>query len=454
MLRDLTLEKPSRAVLTFSLPLVLSTVLQQTYNIANSVIVGRMVGSGALASVGAAYPITLFYIAVATGASMGSSVVISQLFGAKKVRDMKSAIFTSIISLVLLGVLLSLAGALLSRPLMRLLNASPSILADSSAYLAVYSIGALPMFVYNTSNAIFAGLGDSKRPLYFLFMSSVLNIFLCIFAVGRLNLGVIGAAWATTVSQLFAALLSTLILVRKIRGIKTEEPVALFDTRLFKEISRIAVPSIFQQSCVALAHTVVQSLVNTFSNSVIAGYEAAAKIHNFAYMSMNTIGTAFSSYTAQNFGAGRNDRILEGFKVFSLFCLGLAAFVTLVMQLFSPFLISLFTNGSSDRELIEVGVNFLRIISPDYLIICFIITSGGLLRGIGRTRDFFYVTLLDFVVRVTMCFVLTKLLQSYTGLFWAWYFGSALDLAVCLFIYKKIRTRGELRDIQTQPLSR
>ncbi|HHU06510.1 MAG TPA: MATE family efflux transporter [Clostridiales bacterium] len=446
MLRDLTLEKPSRAVITFSLPLVLSTVLQQTYNIANSVIVGRMVGSAALASVGAAYPITLFYIAVATGASMGSSVVISQLFGAKKLRDMKSAIFTSIVSLVLLGIALSLAGVLLSRPIMRLLNASPSILDASSAYLAVYSVGVLPMFIYNTSNAIFAGLGDAKRPLYFLFMSSVLNIFLCILAVGRLNLGVIGAAWATTASQLIAALLSTLILIRKIRSIKTEEAASLFEPRLFREICRISVPSIFQQSCVALAHTVVQSLVNTFSDSVIAGYEAAAKIHNFAYMSMNTIGTAFSSFAAQNYGAGRRDRIIEGYKVFSLFCLGVAAFIILIMQLFSPFLVGLFTSGTPDPKLIEVGVNFLRIISPDYLIICFIITSGGLLRGLGRTRDFFYVTVLDFAVRVAMSFFLTKLLQSYTGLFWSWYFGSALDLIVCLLIYRKMRTKGELRD--------
>ncbi len=454
MLRDLTLEKPSRAVLTFSLPLVLSTVLQQMYNIANSIIVGRMVGSGALASVGAAYPITLFYIAVATGASMGSSVVISQLFGAKKMRDMKSAIFTSIISLFLLGFLLSLTGIFLSRPLMRLINASEAILAASSSYLAVYSVGVLPMFIYNTSNAIFAGLGDSKRPLYFLFMSSLLNIFLCIFAVGRLKLGVAGAAWATTVSQLFAALLSTLTLIRRIRAIKTEEPAAVFDTRIFKDICRIAVPSIFQQSCVALAHTVVQSLVNTFSDSVIAGYEAAAKIHNFAYMSMNTIGTAFSSFTAQNYGAGRSERIREGFRAFSLFCLGIAVFVVMVMQLFSPFLIGLFTKGATDSGLIEVGTNFLRIISPDYLLICFIITSGGLLRGLGRTREFFYVTVLDFAVRVTMCFVLTRMLQSYTGLFWSWYFGSAIDLAVCLILYRKIRTGGELSGVQMPPFNR
>ena len=298
----------------------------------------------------------------------------------------------------------------------------------------------LPMFIYNTRTR-FSRAGDAKRPLYFLFASSALNISSA-FAVGRLNLGVIGAAWATTASQLIAALLSTLILIRKIRSIKTEEAASLFEPRLFREICRISVPSIFQQSCVALAHTVVQSLVNTFSDSVIAGYEAAAKIHNFAYMSMNTIGTAFSSFAAQNYGAGRRDRIIEGYKVFSLFCLGVAAFIILIMQLFSPFLVGLFTSGTPDPKLIEVGVNFLRIISPDYLIICFIITSGGLLRGLGRTRDFFYVTVLDFAVRVAMSFFLTKLLQSYTGLFWSWYFGSALDLIVCLHLQENAQSKS------------
>lgn len=375
---------------------------------------------------------------------MGASVVISQLFGAKKLRDMKSAIFTAIIALTALGILLAAAGALLSRTIMTALNARSSVFEASSVYLAIYSIGVIPMFVFNTANGIFTALGDSKRPLYFLLMSSVLNVALILYSVGVLDMGAAGAALSTVISQTAAALLCMSVLVKHIRAIETQEKTPLFDVRLFKDMSKIAIPSIFQQSCVALAHTVVQSLVNTFDNSVIAGYEAASKIHNFAYMSFNTLGIALSSFVAQSFGARKLRRIREGFKASTLICFSLTVVVVLIMQLIPEDLIGLFV-GKSEPDVIKTGVNFLRIISPDYLIICFIITIGGLLRGIGRVRDFFLVTVVDFAVRVAMCFVLTNALQSYTGLFWAWYFGSVIDVILCFVLYAHVTKRKELR---------
>ncbi len=450
LLNDLTSGKPGRIIWRFSIPLLLSTAIQQLYNIAGSIIVGRFVGSEALASIGAAYPITLFYIAVATGSSMGCSVVISQLFGAKKLRDMKSAIFTAIISLSSLGVILAVLGVTLSGPLMRLLNAPDAVYDNARAYLAIYSAGVIPMFVYNAVIAIFTGLGNSKRPLFFLILSSVMNIILSLIAVRLLGLGVVGAAWATCLSLLAAAGLSALTLIRQLRGLYPEEKVPVFDVSLLKSMSRIAIPSILQQSCVALAHTVVQSIVNTFPTAVIAGYEAASKIHNFAYMSFNTLGIALSSFAAQNFGAGKIPRIRKGFRDSTLICLGLTAAVVLIMQIIPARLIGLFTDSDTDAAVVRTGVTFLRIISPDYFIICFIITIGGLLRGIGRIREFFIVTVVDFTVRVAMCFILTDLLQSYTGLLWSWYFGSAVDVILCFIIYSRISRKGELRVFNPQ----
>ncbi len=445
MLNDLTIGKPAPVIWRFSLPLLLSTALQQLYNIAGSIIVGQFTGKDGLASIGAAYPITLFYIAVATGSSMGASVVISQLFGAKRLKDMKSAVFTSIISLTTLGVILAAAGASLSRVIMTLLNARATVFEASSVYLAIYSIGVIPMFVFNTANGIFTALGDSKRPLYFLLISSVLNVALILFSVGVLDMGVTGAALSTVISQLAAAGLCMSVLVKHIRAIKVDGKTVLFDKKLFKEMCKIAIPSIFQQSCVALAHTVVQSLVNTFDNSVIAGYEAASKIHNFAYMSFNTLGIALSSFVAQCFGARKLSRIREGFRASTAICFSLTVFVVLIMQIMPGDLIGLFVNKNAEPGVIKTGINFLRIISPDYLIICFIITIGGLLRGIGRVRDFFFVTVVDFTVRVVMCFVLTKALNSYTGLFWAWYFGSAIDVLICFIIYGHVKKKKELK---------
>ncbi len=431
-LNDMTVGKPSKLILNFSMPLLLSTALQQLYNIADSVIVGQFTGSAGLAAIGAAYPITLFYIAVATGASMGCSVIISQLFGAKRMRDMKSAIFTAIFTLLGLGSVFAGAGVLLSGPLMQLLGCPESTFADAKAYLAIYSVGVLPMFLYNSANGIYTGLGDSKRPLYFLLLSSVLNVILDIIAVGPMGLGVIGAAWATTISQAVAAVLANVLLVVRIRSVESEPGVKLFDTTLLGQMTKIAVPTIFQQSCVALSHTILQSLVNSFGTAVMAGYEAASKLHNFAYMCFNTIGTALSSFVAQNYGAGKRTRIKEGFKISTAMCFICTVVVVVIFQLFPRQLVGLFVDAGTEAAVIDVGENYLRIISPMYLIICLIITTGGLLRGLGKSMTFFLETVTEFIVRVVMCFVLTKVLASYTGLMWAWYFGSPVGFCLCL----------------------
>lgn len=438
-MNDLTVGKPFRLLWRFSLPLLLSTALQQIYYIVDSVILGQYNGAAGLAAMGAAYPITLFFLAVSTGASMGCSVIVSQLYGAKRMGDLKSAIYTTEISMTVLGAILMLLGLFLAGPLLRWLNAQGDVYTGGRAYLMIYSAGLIPMFAYNTSNAVFTGLGDSRRPLLFLLLSSLLNVVLDYVAVGILGWGITGAAWATTFSMLVAAIMSATILVRRTRQIRTEEEVRMFDRAIFGNMSRIALPSIFQQSCVALAHTIVQSIVNTYSPAVVAGYEAASKIHNFAYTSFNTLGTALSSFAAQNFGAGRGDRVREGYRVSTAICFGLTVVVVLIFQLLPAQLMGLFVDASAEPEVIETGVKFLRIISPDYLIICFIITFGGLFRGVGKVMHFFLVTVWDFSVRVIMCFVLTRVLDDYTGLFWAWYFGSVADVIPCFLIYRKMK---------------
>jgi putative MATE family efflux protein len=431
MTTDLTHGNVTRVILSFSLPLLLSTVLQQCYNIADSMIVGQFTGADGLAAIGAAYPVTLFFVAIATGASMGCSVVVSQLFGARNMDHLHKAVFTALISLSVLGLALSLLGIALSGPLMHLLNASDSVFPNARLYLAIYAAGVLPMLIYNAANGVFTGLGDSKLPLYLLLISSVLNVILDLVAVRVLSWGVAGAAIATSFSQLVAAVLAVSILVYRIRRIVGTHG-GYFDRAILLDISRAAVPCILQQSCVALTHTIVQSILNTYDTAIIAGYEAASKLHNFAYMGLNTIGTAFASFTAQCRGAKKYSRIWQGFRTTILVCLGITACIILLFQLLPGALIGLFIDADSAPMVITAGTNYLRIISPVYSIICFIIATGGLLRGMDRSFAFFVETLLEFTVRVTMCFVLTRVLQSYTGLLWAWYFGSSCGFLMCL----------------------
>lgn len=441
MITDLTSGKPLGVIWRFSLPLLLSTALQQVYNIADSVIVGRFTGAEGLAAIGAAYPITLFYIAFATGAAMGCSVIISQLFGAKRIGDLKSAVFTALFSLLALGLFLTGLGIALAGPLMRQLNAPDHLFKSAQSYLSIYSAGVVFMFLYNASTAIFTGLGDSRRPLYFLILSSGLNIVLDLLAVGPLSLGVFGAAWATTVSQAVAAGLSTALVTRRIRALSTADAFRYFDRRLLRDMARIALPSIFQQSCVALSHTILQSLVNSFDTAVIAGYEAASKLHNFAYMCFNTLGTALSSFVAQCYGAGKHARIVRGFWASTGLCFAFTLAVIAVFQAIPAQLAGLFVDAEAEAEVIDVSVHYLRIISPVYSIICFIITTGGLLRGVGKSMTFFIETVIEFIVRVSMCFVLTLAMNSYTGLMWAWYFGSPCGFVMCLALYLREKRR-------------
>lgn len=432
MTKDLTTGHVPKTLLLFSIPLLLSTLLQQFYNIADSMIVGQFTGEAGLAAIGAAYPITLFFVAIATGTSMGCSVVASRLFGAGEYARIPSAAFTALTAFGVVGLAVSLVGILLSGPLMVLLNAPTSIFANAKAYLAIYAVGVFAMLIYNAAAGIFTGLGDSRTPLYLLLTSSCTNVILDYIVVRFFHWGVIGAAWATTVSQYLAAALAVLILIKRLKKSRTGGSQARFDKIILAEISRAAIPCIFQQSCVACTHTIIQGLLNTYDTAVIAGYEATSKLHNFFYMSLNTLGTAFSAFTAQCCGAGKRKRVREGFRVTTLICLGCTLVVVVLFQLCPNQLINLFIDTQENPLVAEAGINYLRIISPVYIPICFIVATGGLLRGTERSTAFFVETMLEFAVRVIMCFVLTRVLASYTGLMWAWYFGSSCGFLMCV----------------------
>lgn len=448
-MNDLTVGKPFSVIWRFSLPLLLSMALQQFYNLADSMIVGQFCGESGLAAIGAAYPITLIYIAIATGASMGCSVVIAQLFGSRRMEDLKTAISTAIIALLTLGIVLGGGGILLSRPILSLLGTPDSVLKDGSTYLAIYAFGVIGNFVYNTTTAVFTGLGDSKRPLYFLLVSSILNVVLDYIAVGPMNMGVAGAAWATAISQFVSAGLSVAVLLRKTKTELHLPEAPNFSRNILGEMCRFSLPAIIQQCCVAVSHTILQTLVNSYGETFMAGYEAASKIHNFVYMCFNTIGTALSSFAAQNYAAGKRLRVKQGCYASIGIIFSFTVVALLILQVFPGQLVGLFVNAEENPGVIAVGKDYLRIISPDYLLICFIIVGGGLLRGVGRVNHFLAVTLIDFAIRISMSYLLSlTILHHYTGMFWAWYFGSAVDLLIILVFYRKM-TRGGILDTST-----
>lgn len=432
MIRDMTQGKPGKILLTFALPMILGNVFQQLYNITDSVVVGNFVGAPALAAVGAAYPVTFLFIAIAIGASTGCSVVISQLFGAGHRGDMKTAIYTAILSIGGLALLLMGAGLALCRPLLLLLKTPEDIFPDAATYLNIYFLGAVFLFSYNTLTAVFNALGDSKTPLYLLIAASVLNIGLDLLFVIRFHMGVAGVAWATLIAQGMSAVLSLLILLRRVRGIEAEEAHRFYDVAMLGRMARIAGPSMLQQGIVSIGIMFVQALVNGAGSVVVAGYTAATKIDSIAMAPLINVSNAMSTFTAQNIGAGHPERVRQGYKAALSMMAVIAIAVTGVLYLWGAQFVGLFVDSGVSQGVIDVGVQYLRVVSVFYLLMGVMFTTNGLLRGSGDMGFFMTSTLSNFTVRVVAAYSLAGILGP-SAIWWAipmgWTAGSAISFS-------------------------
>lgn len=434
MITDMTQGRPGTVLWKFTLPMLGSIVFQQLYTIADSVIAGRFIGEDALAAVGASYPITMLFMAVAVGTNVGCSVVISQLFGAKEMRDMKLAVHTSFLASLAIGIFLTVGGLLLGVPLLKLLQTPDNIFDDAFTYLWIYILGFLFLFVYNISTGIFTALGDSRTPFYFLLGSSAANVGLDLLFVAGFDMGVAGVAWATFLAQGAAALLAAAALFRRLRGIETADKPGWFSKIMLMRILRLAVPSILQQSFVSVGNLFIQGLVNGFGSSVIAGYSAAVKLNTFAVTSFNTMSNALSSYTAQNIGAKQPERVSKGFHAGLLLALCVAVPFMLAYLVFGAQMTGLFLQEDSAVAL-ETGVLFLRVVAPFYVFVMLKLLSDGVLRGAGAVRCFTASTFTDLILRVVLAFVLTPFFGS-AGIWMSWPVGWVLSTALAYGFYR------------------
>ena len=432
MNRDLTVGKPESVLWRFCLPLFGSVIFQQLYNIADSLVAGNFIGENALAAVGNSYEITLIFIAFAFGCNIGCSVITSQLFGAKKLRDMKTAVSTSIIATAVLCGLLMLFGFLLGGKLLEMINTPPELMADSHLYLNIYILGLPFMFFYNISNGIFSALGDSKTPFLFLAFSSIANIAVDIVFVVMLRMGVAGVGWATFLCQGVSAVLAMAVVLRRMKKIVVKEKAELFSWKLLKKIAVIAIPSICQQSFISVGNILIQGMINNFGSGVMAGYSAAIKLNNLVITSFTTLGNGISNYTAQNFGAGKNHRIREGFragwKLIWLLCL---PFMVLYF-FFGRSLVGFFMKEASEAAL-SSGLCFLRIVTPFYLVVSVKLVADGILRGTGTMKKFMTSTLTDLILRVVIAWILSGTALKSVGIWCAWPLGwtVATSMSVC-----------------------
>lgn len=435
MNKDLTVGKPETVLWKFCLPLFGSIVFQQLYNIADSLVAGKFVGENALAAVGNSYEITLIFIAFAFGSNIGCSVIVSQLFGAKQYKTMKTAVYTALISSAVLCGVLMLIGIAGCSGLLELIHTPAEIFADSKLYLDIYIWGLPFLFFYNIATGIFSALGDSRTPFIFLAVSSTSNILVDIWFVVSFRMGVAGVAWATFICQGISCILAIIVVLRRLAKIRTKEKAAVFSFGLLKKIAVIAIPSIFQQSFISIGNIIIQGVINNFGAGVIAGYAASVKLNNLVITSFTTLANGISNYTAQNIGAKIMPRIKEGFKAGIKIVWTLCIPIVAMYMLASGVLVNFFMNEPSETALVA-GVQFLHILTPFYFVVSVKLVADGILRGAGFMKQFMVATFTDLILRVVLAIILSGQFGS-IGIWCAWPIGWSIGMMMSLMFYRK-----------------
>lgn len=410
-------DSPGITLFLFALPMILGNLFQQFYNMVDSMIVGQFVGEDALAAVGASYALTNVFVMIAIGGGIGASVITSQYLGAGEDRKMKTSVYTALFTFLAMGIVLGVFGFLMNRQILIWLNTPENILAAAGTYLGIYFLGMPFLFMYNILSSMFNALGDSRTPLCLLIFSSVLNVFLDLWFVIGFGTGVAGVAVATVIAQGTAAVISYCLLMRRLHGFAVEGKVRKYDTVILGAMVKIAIPSILQQSIVSIGMLLVQSVVNGFGSSVLAGYAAATRIESICIVPMISTGNAVSTFTAQNMGAGKPERVRKGYRAACAIAGGFALLICLILLFFDRQIIGTFMDTSSGAVAYVTGTGYLSFIKFFFICIGLKAVTDGVLRGAGDVVVFTLANLVNLGIRVSGAFLLAPVL----GVAAVWY---------------------------------
>jgi putative MATE family efflux protein len=433
-MNDLTTGKEGRQILKFALPLLVGSVFQQLYNIVDSIIVGRVVGKEALAAVGNAFPIMLTLIALIIGVAFGGTIVISQYFGAKDYEKVKKAIGTIYLLMFSMAIVLSIVGLIFSEKVLRLIDVPEDILPMAKTYINIIIAGLVVFFGFNGTSAILRGLGDSKTPMYFMIISTGMNIILDLLFVVKFEWGIAGAAYATLISQGGAFITAIIYLNKTHKLISIRFKDFTFDKQIFLQSLRIGLPTGFQQTFVALGMMALLRIVNNFGTNVIAGYSVAGRIDSIAITPAMIFSQALAAFVGQNIGAGKQERIKKGLRATFLMSSAVAIAISSLIILSKGVLVGIF---NKDPEVIRIGGEYLVIVSLFYIVFTGMFTINGLLRGAGDTLVPMFITLFAlWLVRIPAAVFLSKTELQETGIWWAVPIGWAAGLILSFAYYK------------------
>ncbi len=393
---------PFHTILLFAIPMILSNLFQQLYNVIDTIIVGKRLGTDALAAVGSASSITAVFVQLASGLALGGSIVIAQYFGAGRTEKIWRCMSTSVLfsaGVALVSTTVIWAGA---EPLLRLVNTPGKIIEAGVVYLRFYFLGCAPIFVYNALNGVYVALGDSRTPLRFLMISSALNVMLDLLFVIALHGGVGGAALATAISQFVAAALAMMDIPKLLKEFEHRKSDPLFDRTMLLTMLRFALPSALQQSIVSVGSVIVQATINSFGPAVIAGSAAAARVINLATAVPINYSNAYANYVGQNIGACKDERIRPGLRASILSCGGLSLVLTVIFEIFPEQIIRLFVEESEAglEQVIAVGTAYIRVVGAFLVVFSAFMLVKATFKGSGDMGWFILTTLLSFFIRL------------------------------------------------------
>lgn len=428
-----------KKLVLFAIPVLLSNLFQQLYNTADSIVVGNFVGSTALAAVGSTSALISLLVGFFLGISTGASVLVSQFFGAKQHDELQRAEQTALALALVGGAVLTVAGITLSPFILRLMRTPEDVLPLSVIYLRVYFLGMIPAMVYNAGAAILRAVGDSKRPLYYLVISSIINISLNLFFVLVMKWGVAGVALGTTISQTVTAIL----VVRQLT--KSDEVYCLnlkqigFDKEMLKRIIKVGLPVGGQSVVIDLSNIIIQTYINMFGAAAMAGYAAWSKLGGFIYMPTKAFGLAMTTFTGQNIGAKNPDRVKKGMWICAGMSVSIAILLGAVIQIFGVPLLSMFTR---EQEVIEFGMVVLRIMTSTYFLYALNEVLSGVLCGSGKSFPSMLIATLNMcALRVLWIVCMTNVWPSIsTQLLYV----KASDLSTIEMIYNELASRTDL----------
>lgn len=433
---DMTKGEPSRIILRFFIPLFIGDLLQQFYSIIDAIVIGKFVGTDAFAAVGSSSAVTVFITSILLGLSMGASAIFSQLYGGKQYDELKKTISTALIFLFCVGVFITIVTSVFLQQIITLYQMPKETATYAVDYLKYVFIGFVFVGMYNAFAFLLRAFGDSKTPLYFLAASCISNLILDLLFIVVFHMGVAGAAIATLITQTFAAVGCGVYTIKRMQFLNFKRKDLIFSITAFKKVATFSLLTALQQSISSFGMMLIQGLVNTFGSTVMAAFAACSKIDSVANAPLQDLGNSFSTYTAQNKGAGQTKRIREGFRAISRIIITLSSIISFVAFIFAPNLITLFINKDA-TEVIAVGVSYLRIVSLFYVLLGFIVMFYGFFRGLGAIKISIIMTIVSQGLRVLLAYSFAPTL-GFSGICWAIVVGWFLSDLLGFYMYKKV----------------